>query len=99
MAEYKLTNKAVEDLAEIWDYTFDKWSEKQANDYYNLLLDSCQKIANSPKLGKNYEGIKSELLGLKTGKHIIFYRKLRGSLIEITRVLHEQMNLKKRITE
>ena len=37
MAEYKLTNKAVEDLAEIWDYTFDKWSEKQANNYWGLL--------------------------------------------------------------
>ncbi len=24
MAKYKLTNKAVEDLTEIWNYTFDK---------------------------------------------------------------------------
>ncbi|PIX07572.1 MAG: type II toxin-antitoxin system RelE/ParE family toxin, partial [Flavobacteriales bacterium CG_4_8_14_3_um_filter_35_10] len=26
MAEYKLTNKAVEDLSKIWDYTFEVWS-------------------------------------------------------------------------
>lgn len=27
MAAYKLTNKAVDDLNEIWDYTADEWSE------------------------------------------------------------------------
>ena len=38
MAKYLLTNKAVEDLADIWNYTFDVWSEKQADAYYNMLL-------------------------------------------------------------
>jgi len=28
MSEFKLTNKAVEDLSKIWDYTFEVWSEK-----------------------------------------------------------------------
>lgn len=99
MAEYKLTNKAVEDLTGIWNYTFDKWSEKQADRYYNLLLDSCQDIADNPELGKNYEGITPELFGLKTNRHIIFYRKLIDQPIEITRILHEQMDLKNRINE
>jgi len=31
MAEFKLTNKAVEDLSKIWDYTFEVWSENQAD--------------------------------------------------------------------
>ena len=34
MAKHKLTNKAVEDLTEIWNYTYDKWSEYQADKYY-----------------------------------------------------------------
>ena len=33
MAKYKLTNKAVEDLSDIWNYTFDHWSERQADFY------------------------------------------------------------------
>ena len=37
MAEYKLTNKAVEDLSKIWDYTFEVWSENQADKYYDEL--------------------------------------------------------------
>ena len=29
MVKYNLTKKAVEDLADIWDYTFEEWSEKK----------------------------------------------------------------------
>lgn len=99
MAKYRFTNKAVEDLTNIWDYTFDKWSEKQADKYYALLLKNCQLITDDPNVGKNYEGIKKELFGLKVNRHIIFYRKLSNNLIEITRILHEQMDLKNRINQ
>lgn len=92
MAEYNLTNKAVEDLTGIWEYTIEKWSEQQADRYYNYLLDNCQDIANNPELGKNYEGIANDLFGLKTSRHIIFYRKFIDKPIEITRILHGQMD-------
>lgn len=42
MAEYKLTNKAVDDLNEIWNYPADEWSEGQADKYYKMLLNSSQ---------------------------------------------------------
>ncbi len=32
MAKYQLTNKAVEDLTNIWEYTVDTWLERQADD-------------------------------------------------------------------
>ncbi|MBO0324315.1 type II toxin-antitoxin system RelE/ParE family toxin [Muricauda sp. CAU 1633] len=99
MTKYELTKKAVQDLGEIWEYTVEKWSEQQADRYYNLLLDSCQDIANNPELGKNYDGITTNLYGLKTNRHIIFYRKRLDQPIEITRILHEQMDLKNRVTE
>ncbi|MEM0931367.1 MAG: type II toxin-antitoxin system RelE/ParE family toxin [Bacteroidota bacterium] len=99
MARYELTNKAVEDLTGIWEYTIEKWSEQQADRYYKSLLDSFQDIANNPELGKNYDGITKDLLGLKTSRHIIFYRKRIDQPIEITRILHEQMDLKNRIVE
>ncbi len=99
MAEYKLTNKAVEDLSKIWDYTFEVWSEKQADKYYNGLISNCQEIADNPDLGKNYEDISKQLLGIKASRHIIFYRTLNEKYVEITRILHERMDLKKRITE
>ena len=31
MVKYLLTRRAVEDLTNIWNYTFDQWSEDQAD--------------------------------------------------------------------
>ena len=99
MAKFKLTNKAVDDLTRIWDFTFDKWSENQADKYYQMLLEYCNEVACNPELGKNYSGVVENLLGVKAGRHIIFYRKLEENGVEITRILHKQMDLKNRITE
>jgi len=99
MPEYKLTNKAVEDLSNIWEFTFEIWSEKQADKYYNSLISSCQEIANNPELGKEYQGITNSLLGMKINRHIIFYRTLHKDYVEITRILHERMDLKERISD
>jgi toxin ParE1/3/4 len=99
MAEFKLTNKAIADLAQIWNYTFNTWSENQADKYYEMLISICGEIAANPTRGKIYEGISEGLFGMRTNRHIIFYRILNGSLIEITRILHESMDLKMRIEE
>jgi len=99
MAEFKLTNKAVEDLSKIWDYTFELWSERQADRYYEMLISNCQEIADNPDLGKSYDGITQSLLGTKANRHIIFYLTINENYVEITRILHERMDLKNRILE
>jgi toxin ParE1/3/4 len=99
MANYRLTNKAVEDIANIWNYIFDTWSESQADLYYHMLLENCKVVANKPELGKTYSGITKDLKGFKAGRHIIFYRKIEEKYVEITRILHEQMELKNRVLE
>ncbi|MBN8665025.1 MAG: type II toxin-antitoxin system RelE/ParE family toxin [Chitinophagales bacterium] len=99
MGSYSLTNKAVQDLSSIWEYTVDTWSERQADKYYFMLLDSCQDIADGKVLGKNYPEISAEIVGFKAGQHILFYRKLSPGKVEIARILHAQMDLKNRIQE
>ena len=99
MAKFKFTNKAVDDLSQIWNYTFDKWAENQADKYYRMLLENCKEVAFNPDLGKNYSGVVENILGFKAGRHIIFYRRIEENEIEITRILHEQMDLKNRTKE
>jgi len=94
MAKYRFTNEAVHDLTNIWNYTLDNWSEKQADKYFNVLIAACTELAINPKSGKAYNEIYPELKGRKTWKHIIFYRELDKQTIEITRILHERMDLK-----
>ena len=98
MADIKYTNKAVFDLTQIWNYTLEKWSEDQADKYYNMLIDNCREVAGNPDLGKNYSGVEENLLGFKAGRHIIFYRKISEKEIEITRILHEHMDIEHRLS-
>ncbi|HEX5743371.1 MAG TPA: type II toxin-antitoxin system RelE/ParE family toxin [Flavobacteriaceae bacterium] len=97
MAKYVLTNKAVDDLSKIWDYTYEIWSENQADKYYFEILSDCQALAENQNLGKNYNEIEKNLLGYQSGRHLIFYRILNATKIEIIRILHSRMDLKNRL--
>ncbi|MDX2048303.1 MAG: type II toxin-antitoxin system RelE/ParE family toxin [Chitinophagaceae bacterium] len=99
MAKYALSNKAAEDLSKIWEYTYEAWSELQAEKYYYMLLNTCQDLADGNLSGKPYPEISAEILGFKAGRHIIFYRKAKGTGIEVARILHGRMDLKNRIQE
>lgn len=100
MADYHLTNKAVEDLTNIWEYTVDAWSEQQADNYYNMLVSSFRKITDNPRLlGLKYEEISKGLHGYRAGKHIIFYQILTDGDVLVIRILHQRMDLKRRMLE
>lgn len=97
MAKYHLTNKAVSDLSDIWNYTVETWSEKQAEKYYQSIIKACYDTAKNPNIGKSYSDVKKDLLGTKAGKHIIFYQALNSNEIVVIRILHERMDLENRI--
>ena len=99
MAKYILSNNAIDDLSKIWDYTYEVWSENQADKYYFELLSDCQELAENQTLGKNYNEIENNLFGYQSGRHLNFYRILNSAKIEIIRILHSRMDLKNRIQE
>ena len=99
MAKVIFRQQAIDDLNSIWTYTCDEGSEKQADKYYASLEFACLQITENPEPGKEYEEIKSNLLGLRTGKHIIFCQVLYDLQVEIIRILHERMDLVKRLNE
>jgi toxin ParE1/3/4 len=99
MAKFFFTNKAVEDISGIWYYTYESWSEKQADKYYQLILVTCKKISENPELGKNYEAVLPGIRGFRVGKHIIFYREIKSGQTEILRILHERMDISMRLVE
>jgi toxin ParE1/3/4 len=99
LPKYILTNKALEDLNSIWLYTAETWSEQQADSYYTTLIDRFKEITQKPNLGKNYTGIQQGIFGVKTNRHVIFYRKLNSTTTEITRILHESMDIEERFNK
>lgn len=99
MAKVIFRQAAIEDLTDIWDYTFQRWSESQADKYYAMIKLACKEIGENPAIGKVYTQISKHLFGFKSGKHIVFYYHTSEDEAEIIRILHERMDLKKRINE
>ena len=64
-----------------------------------MLKLSCMEIGKNPEIGKEYDDINRNLLGLHTGRHIIFYQFIDKYEIEVIRILHERMDLKIRMNE
>jgi toxin ParE1/3/4 len=60
---------------------------------------TCKGIELNPEVGEEYVRISDNLLGLKSRKHIIFYKASSDERIEVVRILHERMELKKGIIE
>ncbi len=93
---FVITKKAVSDLEEIWLYTVEKWSEEQADRYYNLIFDEINFICKNRTAGKSMEHVRIGYRASKVKFHIIFYRIIQET-VEIVRILHERMDVENRL--
>ncbi|MDO5664358.1 MAG: type II toxin-antitoxin system RelE/ParE family toxin [Bacteroidia bacterium] len=97
--KYKISEKAAEDINSIWLYTFENWSQEQADRYYNLIMDEIEFIANNFYSGRPMDYVRKGYRAVKVKSHIIFYRKNREDIVEIIRVLHQKMDVENRLND
>ncbi|WP_298512153.1 type II toxin-antitoxin system RelE/ParE family toxin [uncultured Kordia sp.] len=95
--KYRISKQAVEDLNAIWLYTLQKWSKKQADRYYSLLINEIEFISENYLTGKSVEQIRKNYRVTKIKSHLIFYRKVEDDIVEVVRILHEKMDVKKQL--
>lgn len=87
---------AIEDLEEIWLYTFQNWSLEQADRYHALIYKEIEFLATKPETGKDYTHIRKGYRSAKVKSHYIFY-KYSISEIEVIRILHQNMDIPNRL--
>lgn len=97
---YKISSKALEDIENIWLYSFENWSLEQADRYINLIFDEIEYLANDLNSGKDFNHIRKNYRCSKVKSHLIFYRFIdKYSSIEIIRILHQRMDIENRLSE
>jgi toxin ParE1/3/4 len=96
---YRISEKALEDLEEIWFYTFKKWSIEQADRYSSLIMNEIEYISVHFEEGKPIEYIRPGYRSVKVKSHLIFYRMSDDGIVEIIRILHQMMDIENRINE
>ncbi|MFT5103767.1 MAG: toxin ParE1/3/4 [Candidatus Latescibacterota bacterium] len=95
--EYRISEQAIIDLNDIWIYTLRKWSKEQADRYYNLIIEDIEFVSVNFMSGKSVEQTRKNYRVSKIKSHLIFYRKVDNDLIEIVRILHQRMDLKRHL--
>jgi toxin ParE1/3/4 len=93
--KYRISNQAIEDINNIWIYTFNKWSKEQADRYYDLIIKEIEFISDNFMTGKSVEETRKNYRVTKIKSHLIFYKKLENEIVEIVRILHQRMDVKK----
>jgi len=95
--KYRISKQGINDLNDIWIYTLNKWSKKQADRYYDLIIQEIEFIADNFLTGKSAEQTRKNYRVTKVKSHLIFYRKLENDIVEIVRILHQRMDIKNRL--
>ena len=94
---YRISEKAVHDLEEIWIHTESEWSEKQADRYYFLVMEAIEKAATHPSRGLKMNHLQEGYRKISVGKHLVFYRIAADGVVEIVRILHQGMDIETQI--
>ena len=95
--KYRISEQAIKDLNAIWIYTLNKWSKEQADRYYDLIIGEIEFISDNFLTGKSAEQTRKNYRVTKIKSHLIFYRKIESDIVEVVRILHQRMDIKKRL--
>jgi toxin ParE1/3/4 len=98
MYNVRLSQLAEHDLEDIWLYTFNAWSYQQADKYQDELYEGVLRLAGDVNLGIAADHIRPGYRKYKVGRHLIFYLfSETDKSIFIVRILHESMDLPRRL--
>jgi toxin ParE1/3/4 len=86
VSTYLLTPEAQKDLEDIWLYSYETWSEHQANRYIEILEDTFVRLSYMPEQARELLDFDPPVRIFPSAKHIIIYR-IVGRAIVIIRVL------------
>lgn len=89
--KYRISEAAYRDLDEIWLYTFQEWSEHQANKYFESIIQEIEFQSEHPDKAKQMLKVSSEFFYFRALSHYVFFQK-RDDKIDIIRIIHKRMN-------
>ena len=92
MKSIRLTPAAQQDLSSIWDFSQQRWDEKQDEIYISEMRAAIERIAADPHRGRACDEIREGYRRYGIGSHLIFYIEKNDS-VDVIRILHQRMDL------
>jgi len=91
VAEYQLvvSNEADEDLDRLYVDGYRRWGERQADQYYDGLLDHLMVLCENPFMYQTVDHVRRGYRRSVYGTHAIYYRVIDESVEIMALVKHE----------
>lgn len=89
---YRLSNAAEQDIADIYLYSYWQFGETKAEHYHQSLLEHFESLAQNPAMGRDFSFIKAHIRRPNCVSHAVYYRAM-GENVLIFRVLHKSRDL------
>lgn len=85
---------AEADIAEIWDYSADRWGPDQADSYIDAIRDACHALARGTRQGRPsvLPGVQKYLCG----SHVVYFLVYTDHL-DVIRVLHQRQDAERHL--
>jgi plasmid stabilization system protein ParE len=87
-------------LIGIWRYTLETWDEEQADSYVTGLVAAIEEVADNPS---HWKAVRDPALRgvwlIRYRHHFIFFRQLSGDRLGVISILHESMDIPRRLME
>lgn len=93
MSIYSLTDEAIQDLDNIFNYMSD-FRLDAATRFLDAFESKCEALTQFLRMGKTYEDLSPQLRGVPVDGYIILYRIIEND-IEVIRVVSGHRDLKK----
>lgn len=92
MPRARLTRETKKDLKEIWTYIADQ-NVEAAERVNRILYKSFDRLAESPRLGRQRPELGEKIRSIPEGNYVIFYKPLKDGVM-VLRVIHGARDLK-----
>jgi toxin ParE1/3/4 len=97
----RISDAARDDLGEIMRWTTENFGAEQARRYKSVILATADELSGGPEpLGHRVVGGLRALYVARRGRrgrHFLLYRVLDETTIEVSRILHDQMDLQRHV--
>jgi len=99
MSSFTLTRKAKADLKSIAIHSEEKWGKEQRYIYIKQFDDTFRLLADTPEIGHKCDYIKPGYRKFPNSSHVIFFRQISETEIQIVRILHKRMDVKSNLAD
>lgn len=91
MKQFVVSPAAELDLDDIWDYSAENWSPRQAERYICMIQDTITGLTDGSQPSQTASHIRAGYRRAWVGMHVLFFKE-SDEVVDVIRILHQRMD-------